>query len=183
MTAPSSPMPTWNHKEPSPSGSVAAVARLPSFDGPWAESDVVFVWGVYVSCLWFVFEGLGDSFSGSLIEASRLLIRALASRSRDSAEVGAGQTHSSPDRRHPVQMGRCPLHLTLRDLQLEQANPYRRDFRVAEDVGPEVEGLGISAGLAAGSEFEVGVGIRKMTAGRLPSAMRIVKITKSFDSC
>lgn len=64
-------------------------------------------------------------------------MRALASRSLDSADVCVGHWHSSPDRRQPVQRGRFPSHLTFRDLQLKQANPYRRAFRADEDAEPE----------------------------------------------
>lgn len=75
--------------------------------------------------------------SGLLMEASKCRMRALASRSLDSADVCVGQVHSSPDLRHPLQTGRLPLHLTFRDLQLRQANPYRRAFRADEDAEPE----------------------------------------------
>lgn len=36
-----------------------------------------------------------------------------------------------------MQTGRFPSHLTFRDLQLKQANPYRRAFRADEDAEPE----------------------------------------------
>lgn len=78
------------------------------------------------------------------MEASRCRMRALASRSLDSVDVCVGQIHSSPDRRHPEQMGRLPLHLTFRDLQLKQANPYRRAFR-ADEVAKLESGLGLTA--------------------------------------
>lgn len=91
-------------------------------------------------------------------------MRALASRSLDSADVCVGQIHSSPDLRHPVQTGRFPLHLTFRDLQLKQANPYRRAFRADEDAGPE-SGLASAPwpGRDAVSEPEPEVGSRPAT--------------------
>lgn len=91
-------------------------------------------------------------------------MRALASRSLDSVDVCVGQTHSSPDRRHPLQTGRVPLHLTFRDLQLKQANPYRRAFRADEDakLGSNLR-LVASPGGDVASEATPGSGIRSET--------------------
>lgn len=144
MTAPSSPRPTWNQIEPSASGLAPAACRLPSLEWPWLRDDVAFVRGVYTGSApgWAPEAGdveLACSIWRSLflMEASRCRMRALASRSLDSADVCVGQIQSSPDLRHPVQTGRFPLHLTFRDLQLKQANPYRRAFRAEEDAEPD----------------------------------------------